>query len=87
MNNSIVFDSVTEVFTYPDGVTETLEQYSSRKARFEYIKNLQTALEHLKVLYQNPGCLTVEEYRNAKNKIQEEFEWWEGNIFVEFEDS
>jgi hypothetical protein len=45
MNNQIVFDSVAEVFTYPDGLTETLEHYTTRKAKFDYIQTLQDALE------------------------------------------
>jgi hypothetical protein len=82
----IAFDSKTEIFTYPDGEIETLEQYIKRKAKFDYIQNLQDALHRLKVLYQNPGCLNVAEYNEAKIKIQEEFEWWEANIFHEFGD-
>jgi hypothetical protein len=86
MEEQIVFNSQTEIFTYPDGLTETLKQYGERKARFRYIQDLQNALEKMKVLYQNPGCLTEEAYKDAKYKIQEEFDYWEMNIFLEFED-
>jgi hypothetical protein len=75
---------VAEVFTYPDGLTETLEQYTTRKAKFDYIQTLQDALEGLKVLYQNPGCLNVTEYNVARRKIQDEFDWYEDNLFREF---
>jgi hypothetical protein len=87
MNNQIVFDSVAEVFTYPDGLTETLEQYTTRKAKFDYIQTLQDALEGLKVLYQNPGSLNETEYKEAKNKILDDFEWSGANIFNEFGDA
>jgi uncharacterized glyoxalase superfamily metalloenzyme YdcJ len=87
MNNQIVFNSLTEVFTYPDGLSETLEQYTTRKAKFDYIQTLQDALEELKVLYQNPGSLNETEYKEAKNKILDDFEWWEANIFNEFGDA
>jgi hypothetical protein len=87
MNNQIVFNSLTEVFTYPDGLTETLEQYTTRKAKFDYIQTLQDALEGLKVLYQNPGSLNETEYKEAKNKILDDFEWYEDNLFREFGDA
>ena len=86
MNGQITFNPSTETFHYPDGLTETLLQYGERKSRFKYIQDLQNALEQLKVLYQNPGCLNQEAYKNAKYKIQEEFDYWEANIFQEFED-
>jgi hypothetical protein len=87
MNNQIVFNSLTEVFTYPDGLSETLEQYTTRKAKFDYIQTLQNALEELKVLYQNPGCLNEIDYNVAKRKIQDEFDWYEDNLFREFGDA
>ena len=86
MTDQIVFNSQTETFHYPDGLTETLQQYGERKARFSYIQDLQDALERMKILYQNPGCLTEQEYLYAKRKIQEEFDYWEMNIFREFDD-
>jgi hypothetical protein len=86
MTNQITFNSQTEKFYYPDGVTETLEQYNARKYSFEYIQGLQNALEQMKILYQNPGCLTEKSYKDAKRKIQEEFDYWEMNIFQEYED-
>jgi hypothetical protein len=86
MKEQIVFNSQTEIFTYPDGLTETLSQYQERGMKFRYIQRLQDALERLKVLYQNPGCLTEEAYKDAKYKIQEEFDYWEANVFLEFED-
>ena len=86
MTDQITFNSQTETFQYPDGVTETLEQYNDRKYRFEYIQGLQNALEQLKVLYQNPGCLTEKAYKDAVYKIQEEFDYWEMNIFQEYDD-
>ena len=86
MNDQITFNSQTETFHYPDGLTETLQQYGERAARFKYIQDLQDALERMKILYQNPGCLTEEEYKDAKHKIQEEFDYWEANIFLEFDD-
>jgi IS4 transposase len=49
----------------------------------KYIQGLQNALEQLKVLYQNPGCLTEKEYYNAIDKILEEFDFREDNIFQE----
>lgn len=86
MNGQISFNPKTETFTYPDGQIETLEQYNERKYRYEYIQSLQDALEQMKVLYQTPGCLTKQEYLDAKRKIQEEFDFWEANIFLEFDD-
>jgi hypothetical protein len=86
MTTQIIFNSQTETFHYPDGLTETLQQYEGRKSKFKYIQNLQHALEGMKILYQNPGCLTEEEYKAAKYKIQEEFDYWEENIFLEFDD-
>jgi hypothetical protein len=86
MEEQIIFNSQTEILTYPDGITETLEQYNDRKYRFEYIQSLQNALERMKILYQNPGCLTEKEYLDAKRRIQEEFDFWEANIFLEFDD-
>jgi hypothetical protein len=86
MNGQISFNPVSETFTYPDGQIETLEQYNDRKYRFGYIQSLQNALERMKVLYQNPGCLTEQAYLDAKRKIQEEFDFWEANIFLEFDD-
>ena len=83
---STTFDTLTDTITYPDGVKETLLEYQKRKHRFEYIRSLQDALEKLKVLYQNPGCLTKEEYYAAKGDIEEEFDFWEENLFIEFED-
>ena len=80
------FDTLTDTITYPDGVKETLLEYQKRKHRFGYIQSLQDALEKLKVLYQNPGCLTEEEYYAVKGDIQEEFDFWELNLFVEFGD-
>jgi hypothetical protein len=82
----ILFDPLTETFTYPDGIQETLAQYKRRTYQFEYIRNLQSALEELKVLYQNPGCMTKPEYCRAKEKIEEEFDFWEVNLFVEYDD-
>jgi cell fate (sporulation/competence/biofilm development) regulator YmcA (YheA/YmcA/DUF963 family) len=86
MTDLIYFDSRTEVFTYPDGITETLSEYQYRKQRFNYIQELQTALERMKVLYQNPGCMNHTDYEAAKREIQEAFDWWEMNVFVEFDD-
>jgi hypothetical protein len=86
MNNQILFNSQSEVLTYPDGITETLSEYQERKRRFNYIQELQNSLECLKVLYQNPGCLNKKDYEAAKIKIQEAFDWWEMNVFVEFDD-
>ena len=80
------FDTRTDTIRYPDGVEETLVQYQKRKHQIEYIQSLQDALERMKVLYQNPGCLTEEEYYAAKRIIQEEFDFWELNLFVEFGD-
>ncbi len=80
------FDSRTDTIYYPDGTTESLAEYQKRKSQFEYIRSLQDALERMKVLYQNPGCLTEEEYYAAKRIIQEEFDFWEENLFIEFED-
>jgi hypothetical protein len=82
----IIFDSLAEIFTYPDGEIETLEQYIKRRDKFDYIQKLQDSLDSMKVLYQNPGCLNESEYNKAKSKIQDEFEWWEANIFNEFGD-
>lgn len=86
MTDQIVFNSQTETFHYPDGQVETLREYGTRRQRFRYIQDLQNALERMKVLYQNPGCLTEDAYKDAKYKIQEEFDYWEMNIFCEFED-
>ena len=83
----ILFDSKTDTLTYPDGIKETLLEYQKRKHQFEYIRSLQDALQKLKVLYQNPGCLTKEEYYAAKSDIEEEFDFWEANLFIEFEDT
>jgi hypothetical protein len=80
------FDSRTDTIYWPDGIEETLVQYQKRKHKFEYIRSLQDALEKLKVLYQNPGCLTKEEYYAAKGDIQEVFFFWEESLFIEFED-
>ena len=80
------FDTRTDTIRYPDGTEETLLQYERRKYQFNFIGRLQSALENLKVLYQNPGCLTEEEYYAAKRIIQEEFDFWELNLFVEFGD-
>lgn len=80
------FDTLTDTIIYPDGIQETLLEYQKRKHQFEYIRRLQDALEKLKVLYQNPGCLTKEEYDAAKRIIQEEFDFWEVNLFVEYDD-
>ena len=82
----IAFDSKTEIFTYPDGEIETLEQYIKRRDKFDYIQKLQDSLDSMKVLYQNPGRLNESEYNKAKSKIQDELEWWEANIFNEFGD-
>ncbi len=87
MNLSIKFDPLTKTFHYPDGVTETLDQYNTRNERFDYIQALQNALDLLKVLYQNPGCLNEKEYLKAKEKIEEEFEYWQANIFKEYDDA
>ena len=81
------FDSRTDTIHYQDGIKETLLEYQERKGKFEYIRSLQDALEKLKVLYQNPGCLTEEEYNAAKRIIQEEFDFWEANLFIEFDDT
>jgi hypothetical protein len=86
MNDQITFNPQTETFHYPDGLTETLHEYAERKSRMKYIQDLQDALERMKILYQNPGCLTEESYKDAKYKIQEEFDYWEMNIFREFDD-
>ena len=86
MTNQILFDSRTEVFTYPDGITETMSEYQERKRRFNYIQELQDSLECMKVLYQNPGSLNKEDYEAAKREIQEAFDWWEMNVFIEFDD-
>lgn len=40
----------------------------------------------MKVLYQNPGCMNHTDYEAAKREIQEAFDWWEMNVFVEFDD-
>jgi hypothetical protein len=80
------FDTRTDTIRYPDGVEETLVQYRKRKYKFEYIRSLQNALEGMKVLYQNPGCLTKQEYNAAKGAIQEQFDYWEANLFTEFGD-
>jgi hypothetical protein len=80
------FDTRTDTIRYPDGVEETLVQYQKRKYKFEYIRGLQNALERMKVLYQNPGCLTEGEYNAAKDAIQEQFDYWEMNLFIEFGD-
>lgn len=85
--DNIVFDPKTETLHYPGGVQETLKQREWRKYRFNYIEELQNALEGMKVLYQNPGCLTEDGYKKAKEKIQESFDYWEMNVFVEFEDA
>lgn len=82
----VTFDPETDTITYPDGTKETLPEYQKRKHQFEYIRRLQDALEKLKVLYQNPSCLTKEEYNAAKRIIQEEFDFWECNVFVEYDD-
>jgi len=87
MTDAITFDSKTELFTYPDGTVEHLNDYQKRKDRFEHIESLQNALEQLKNLYQNPGSLTEESYKEAKYGIQDAFDFWEANLFVEFEDS
>lgn len=84
--DQITFDPITETFTYPDGVQETLSQYKRRTYQFEYIRNLQSALEELKILYQNPSCMTKPEYDKAKSRIQDEFDFWELNLFVEYLD-
>lgn len=83
----VTFDLKTDTITYPDGIKETLLEYQKRKHQFEYIRSLQDALEKMKVLYQNPGCLTEEEYNAAKRITQEAFDFWEFNIFVEFDDT
>jgi hypothetical protein len=80
------FDTRTDTIRYPDGVEETLVQYQTRKYKFEYIRGLQNALERMKVLYQNPGCLTEGGYNAAKDAIQEQFDYWEMNLFIEFGD-
>lgn len=80
------FDTRTDTIHYPDGTMESLAEYQKRKSQFEYIRSLQDALERMKVLYQNPGCLTKEEYYAAKRIIQEEFDFWEGNVFIEYDD-
>lgn len=82
----VTFDLKTDTIVYPDGVKESLEEYQKRKHQFEYIRSLQDALERMKVLYQNPGSLTEEEYNAAKSDIQEEFFFWEETLFIEFED-
>jgi|LakMenE18May11ns_1017448.scaffolds.fasta_scaffold8625240_1 hypothetical protein len=84
--DQVSFNPLTETFTYPNGTQETIAQYQRRKHQFEYIRNLQSALEELKVLYQNPGCMTKPEYCRAKEKIEEEFDFWEVNLFVEYDD-
>jgi len=81
------FDSRTDTIHWPDGVKESLEEYQKRKHRFEYIRSLQNALERMKVLYQNPGSLTEQEYYAAKDAIQDQFDFWEANLFIEFEDN
>ena len=83
----VTLDLKTDTITYPDGTKESLLEYQKRKHQFEYIRSLQDALEKMKVLYQNPGCLTEEEYNAAKRIIQEEFDFWEFNVFVEFDDT
>lgn len=85
--DNIVFNPKTETFHHPDGTVETLKQYEWRRYRFKYIQELQNALEQMKVLYQNAGCLTENDYKKAKEKIQEAFDYWEMNVFVEFDDS
>jgi IS4 transposase len=86
INPPTTFNTLTDTIRYPDGVEETLVQYQKRKSQFEYIQSLQDALNRMKVLYQNPGCLTEEEYYAAKKIIQEDFDFWEENLFIEFED-
>jgi len=81
------FDSRTDTIYWPDGVKESLEEYQKRKHQFEYIRSLQNALEGMKNLYQNPGSLTEQEYNAAKDNIQEQFDFWEANLFIEFEDN
>ena len=81
------FDSRTDTIYWPDGIEETLVQYQKRKHQFDYIQGLQDTLEKLKALYQNPGSLTEEEYNAAKDAIQEQFDFWEANLFIEFEDN
>jgi hypothetical protein len=80
------FDSRTDTIYWPDGVKESLEEYQKRKYKSEYIRGLQNSLERMKVLYQNPGCLTEEEYNEAKDAIQDQFDYWEMNLFIEFGD-
>ena len=82
----VTFDPKTDTITYPDGTKETLLEYQKRKHRFEYIRSLQNSLEKLKVLYENPGCLTKEEYYAAKSDIEEVFFFWEESLFIEFDD-
>jgi len=82
----VTFDLKTDTIRYPDGVIESLEDYQKRKRQFDYIRGLQSALERMKVLYQNPGCLTEGEYNAAKDAIQEQFDYWEMNLFTEFGD-
>jgi cytochrome oxidase Cu insertion factor (SCO1/SenC/PrrC family) len=82
----VTFDPKTDTITYPDGTKETLLEYQNRKHKFEYIRSLQDALEKLKVLYQNPGCLTEGEYYAAKSDIQGQFDFWECNVFIEYGD-
>ena len=83
----VTLDLKTDTITYPDGTKESLLEYQKRKHQFEYIRSLQDALEKLKVLYQNPGCLTKKEYYSAKIDIEEEFDFWEANLFIEFDDT
>lgn len=86
MTNDIIFDSKTETFHYPDGQIETLEEYNERRYRYDYLTRLQDALEKMKVLYSNPGCMNEADYEAAKRVIQDEFDFWEANVFVEYDD-
>lgn len=67
---NIIFNSCTDTLHYPDGVEEKIEDYLSRKEKFEALRDMQQELERLKVLYQNPGCSSAEEIKKTKEEVR-----------------
>jgi hypothetical protein len=82
MNQQITFDPVSLKLTYPDGIEETLEQYKQRCVTFDVIQSIQNAFERLKVLYQNPGAFSFDEYEEASKQIESS---WDDFIDLQIE--
>ena len=66
----LTFNRDTNTIRYPDGIEEYITTHLTRKERFETLKAIQHELERLKILCQNPGCCSEEEFCKIKEEVR-----------------